>query len=110
MMRIQASHQTGQQREATWTSYSRTSSLRSVDFPEPLGPTTAQLCPGSTLKLTPFSTGLPGWYLRRSRRLHNAWETRSVLSAASGAPGKCWLRQHAAQSLGGSSLTQTQHF
>lgn len=51
----------------TWTSYSRTSSLRRVDFPEPLGPTTAQLCPGSTFRLTPFSTGLPGWYLRCSR-------------------------------------------
>ena len=40
-----------------------------MDFPEPLGPTTAQLCPGSTFRLTPFSTGRPGWYLQRSRGL-----------------------------------------
>lgn len=63
----------------TWTSYRRTKSLRSVDFPEPLGPTTAQLCPGSTFKLTPFSTGLPGWYLRRTRGLEGARETRSIV-------------------------------
>ena len=65
-------HNVGLSRQAgvwrcTWTSYRRTSSLRSVDFPEPLGPTTAQLCPGSTFRLTPFSTGRPGWYLQRSR-------------------------------------------
>ena len=53
--------------ELTWTSYKRTSSLSNVDLPEPLGPTTAQLCPGSTFRLTPFSTGRFGWYLQHNR-------------------------------------------
>lgn len=52
----------------TWTSYRRTSSRSSVDLPEPLGPTTAQLCPGSTFRLTALSTGLLGWYLCQHRK------------------------------------------
>ncbi len=51
-------------RQGTCASYSRTSRRSSVDLPEPLGPTIAQLCPASTVRSTPLSTGLPGWYLR----------------------------------------------
>lgn len=44
------------------TSYRRTSSLRMVDLPLPLGPTSATLCPGSTLKFTPATTSLSPVY------------------------------------------------
>ena len=40
----------------TCTSYSRKSSLPSVDLPPPLGPTTATVCPGAISKSTSRST------------------------------------------------------
>ncbi len=39
------------------TSYTRGTSIAVVDLPAPDGPTSATICPGSTVKLTPRSTG-----------------------------------------------------